>query len=127
MQPRRTSSATAGLALLTVLSACVAGSGVDPDDAAQRAAVGGALGAALGAGLGVTLAIDAGIGATVGAASGAAIGAAAGVLTAQPAVTYAPIAPPETAVIPNFYDGWAPGNHPPPAGTSAPPPLPKSG
>jgi hypothetical protein len=121
------SGAAVGLALVAGLSGCVAGSGVDPDDAAQRAAVGSVLGAALGAGLGVTFAIDAGIGATVGAASGAAIGAAAGVLAAQPAVTYAPVAVPETAVIPNFYDGWAPGNHPPPSGSMAPPPLPKSG
>ena len=127
MQLAGAGAAALGLALMTALTGCIAGSGVDPEDAAARAAVGSAVGAALGAGLGVTFAIDAGIGATMGAASGAAIGAAAGVLSAQPAVTYAPIAVPQTAVIPNFYDGWAPGNHPPPVGAGAPPPLPKSG
>jgi len=45
----------AAIGLATVLSGCVTGSGVDPDDAAGRAAVGSVVGATLGTGFGTAL------------------------------------------------------------------------
>ncbi len=117
----------AAIGLATVLSGCVAGSGVDPDDAAGRAAGGSVVGATLGTGFGAVLAITPAVGAPIGAAAGAAIGVAVGIATAQPAVTYDPITPPDATVIPGFYDNWAPGSHSPPVGSSSPPPLPRSG
>ena len=97
---------------------------VDPQDAAERALIGSVLGTALGTGLGAAFAINPAIGAVVGAESGAAIGAAVGVATAQPLPAYTPIAPPSTALIPDFYDTWAPGYRPPPVASQTPPPRP---
>jgi hypothetical protein len=97
---------------------------VDPDDAAERAVIGSVLGAALGTGLGASVALNPALGALIGVESGAGIGAAIGVMTAQPLPSYAPIAVPQQAVIPGFYDTWPPGYHPPPIGAQAPPPKP---
>ncbi len=95
---------------------------VDPQDAADRAAVGSVVGATLGAGLGATFAINPGLGAAVGAEAGAPIGAIVGAATAQPLPDYKPIAVPTAAVIPDFYDTWPPGYDRPPAGSDTPPP-----
>ncbi len=119
MRLARTGAMALGLAL--TLAAC-AGRPVDPGDAAERAAGGVLWGATAGAALGATFAINPTIGAAFGAASGAAIGAATGVAAAQPAITYAPIAPASAAVTPGFYDSWAPGTFAPPPGTMVPPP-----
>jgi hypothetical protein len=117
----------------SMLSACVAYgpapaafevARVDPEDAADRALVGSALGAALGTGLGASFAINPAIGAVIGVESGAAIGAAVGAMTAQPLPSYAPIAVPQEAVIPGFFDTWPPGYHLPPIATQTPPPKP---
>jgi hypothetical protein len=97
---------------------------VDPQDAAERALVGSVLGTALGTGIGAVFAINPAIGAVVGAESGAAIGAAVGAATAQPLPSYAPIAVPSAALIPDFYDTWAPGYRPPPVASQTPPPRP---
>ena len=107
--------------LAASLAAC-AGGGVDPEDAAQGMAQGGIWGTALGTALGASFAINPAIGATMGAATGAALGIASGVISAQRAVSYETITPPGEAVMPGFYDGWAPGSHPPPLGVMAPPP-----
>ena len=107
---------------LTVGLAACANNGVDPGDAVASAARGAVWGAALGTGIGATFAINPGIGATMGAAAGAFVGVASGIIWAQPAVTYEAIVPPTERVIPGFYDGWAPGSHPPPLGAMAPPP-----
>ncbi len=123
------------IGLAACLSGCVEGpygpepvaigmARVDPEDAADRALVGGVLGAALGTGLGASFALNPAIGAVVGIESGAAIGAAIGVMTAQPLPAYAPIAVPQEAVIPGFYDTWPPGSHPPPIASQTPPPRP---
>jgi len=114
------------------LSACVAPDGsaplelarVDPQDAADRALIGGVLGAALGTGLGASFAINPAIGSVVGVEAGAAIGAAIGVMTAQPLPAYKQIAVPQEAVIPGFYDTWPPGSHSPPIAAQPPPPKP---
>lgn len=95
---------------------------VDPQDAADRAAVGSVLGAALGTGLGATSAIGAGVGSIIGVESGAVIGAAIGAATAQPIPEYKPIPVPAAAVIPQFYDTWAPGYQMPAVASQAPPP-----
>jgi hypothetical protein len=95
---------------------------VDPQDAADRAAIGGVLGATLGAGLGATFAINPGLGAAVGAEAGGPIGAIVGAATAQPLPDYKPIAVATSAVIPDFYDTWPPGYDRPPVGASTPPP-----
>jgi hypothetical protein len=116
--------------LIGALSGCVAANApegirmarVDPQDAAERALVGGALGTALGTGLGASFAINPGIGVIIGAESGAALGAAIGAATAQPIPDYTPIAVPKSAVIPGFYDSWPPGYSPPPTAAQAPPP-----
>jgi hypothetical protein len=108
--------------MLVCLSACAEYPGPDPNDAAQRMVGGAVWGAALGSALGAAFAINPGIGAPMGAATGAALGTLAGLLSAQQAVYYAPIAPPTAAVIPGFYDAWAPGSHPPPLDAMAPPP-----
>jgi hypothetical protein len=102
----------------------IAVSRVDPVDAGERAIVGAALGTALGTGIGATFAINPAIGAVVGAESGATIGAAIGAATAQPLPDYAPIAIPTAAIIPDFYDTWPPGYHPPPVVSQTPPPHP---
>jgi hypothetical protein len=120
-------SGAGALGLALALSGCLAGSGVDPDDAAPRAAAGAVLGAGLGAGIGSVYAINPILGAGIGAEAGAALGMAAGVVTAQPAVGYAPIAVPQEAAMPGFYDGWAPGSYGTPAASAVPPPLPKAG
>jgi hypothetical protein len=97
---------------------------VDPQDAAERALIGSVLGSALGTGLGASFAINPAIGAVIGAESGAVIGAEIGVATAQPLPDYRPIAPPSAALIPDFYDTWAPGYRPPPVTSQTPPPRP---
>jgi hypothetical protein len=97
-------------ALAAMLSACAPGP-VDPEQAAERAVGGAALGTALGTGIGASFAINPAIGAVVGAETGATLGAAAGVITTAPIPAYQPIAVPTEAVIPNYYDGWAPGYH----------------
>ncbi|MGH7093588.1 MAG: hypothetical protein ACREFB_08655 [Stellaceae bacterium] len=120
MRLLRTGAVALGLSL--TLAAC-AGNMIDPHDAARRAAAGAVWGAALGTAVGATFAINPGIGAPIGAMTGATLGAASGLMTAQPAVTYAPIRTPSAAVVPGFYDSWAPGSHPPPVGVSTPPPA----
>ena len=95
---------------------------VDPQEAAERAAVGSVLGAALGAGLGATFAINPGLGAVVGTEVGAPLGAIAGAVTAQPLPDYQPIPPSAAAVIPWFYDTWPPGYEQPPIASETPPP-----
>jgi hypothetical protein len=124
---------TALIGLAAVLSGCVEiyfpspileVSRVDPVDAAERAIVGAALGTALGTGIGASFAINPAIGAVVGAESGATIGAAIGAVTAQPLPDYAPIAIPTAVLIPDFYDTWPPGYHPPPIASQTPPPRP---
>lgn len=110
------------VALPALLGACVNGRidpqqaswRVDPQQATERAAAGAVLGAALGTGLGATFAIDPGLGAVIGAESGGAVGAAIGVATSDPLPSYKPIPVPAEAVIPSFYDGWAPGFLAPP-------------
>ncbi len=124
--------AAMAIGFAAALSGCVAPYGptpagfqlarVDPEDAEDRAVIGGVLGGALGTSVGAMFAIDPGVGALFGAASGAALGTAVGAMTAQPIPDYAPIAVPREAVIPGFYDTWAPGNHPPPIGSQTPPP-----
>ena len=95
---------------------------VDPEDAAERALTGAIAGTALGTGLGTILSINPAIGAVVGAESGATLGAGIGLLTAQPIPDYTPVEIPTAAVIPGFYDTWAPGNRPPATGSQVPPP-----
>ena len=102
---------TIAVALAAMLPACAP---VDPDDAAQRAVVGGALGATLGAGIGATFAINPLVGAAYGAKGGAELGAAVGVATATETPTYEPIVLPAEAAVPGFYDNWPPGYHRPP-------------
>lgn len=97
---------------------------VDPEDAAERAAIGALVGAALGTGLGATFAINPAIGAVVGIEAGSAIGAGIGAITAQPLPSYAPVVVPAEAMIPGFYDAWPPGDHPPPIPAATPPPPP---
>ena len=116
--------AVAGIVSVVIaaaLSGCVS---VEPDDAAERALAGAALGSAFGAGFGATLAIDPVLGAIIGAESGAVVGAAIGAATAQPSPDYQPITPPSEAVIPHFYETWAPGNYVPSVAARVPPPPP---
>ena len=125
---------TALIGLIAALSGCaevygpapleIGLSRVDRVEVGERAVVGAALGTALGTGIGASFAINPAIGAVVGAESGAAIGAAIGAVTAQPLPEYAPIAIPTAAVIPEFYDTWPPGYHPPPVASQTPPPHP---
>jgi hypothetical protein len=98
---------------------------IDAQEAAERAVEGAAVGAALGAGLGATIGINPGLGALVGTEIGAPLGAAIGVATAHPLPDYKPIAVPASAVIPQYYDRWPPGYHPPPLGSWTPPPPPE--
>jgi hypothetical protein len=109
------------LGLAASLAGC-AGGGVDPEDAARGMALGGVWGSALGTAVGVSFAINPAIGAAMGAATGAGLGVASGLMSAQRAVSYETITPPSEAVMPGFYDGWAPGSHPPSLGVMAPPP-----
>jgi hypothetical protein len=95
---------------------------IDPEDAAERAAIGAVVGATLGTGLGATFAITPAVGAIVGVEAGAGIGATIGVLTAQPLPSYGTVAKPNSP--PEFYDTWPPGYHPPPIAAGAPPPPP---
>src|SRR5437763_726769 len=88
---RKTGSA---VAVIAMVSACVPS---DVQDPYERAVIGAALGAGLGGGLGAAFAINPGIGVAVGAETGAALGAVAGVITAEPAPSYAPIPPADTA------------------------------
>jgi uncharacterized membrane protein len=97
---------------------------VDPEDAAERSLTGAVAGAVLGTGIGAISSINPAIGSVVGAEAGATVGAGIGYLTAQPIPDYAPIAVPESAVIPGFYDTWPPGNRAPTVGTQVPPPRP---
>ncbi len=119
---RRARTGALALGVVVSLAACTGAPGPDPNDAMQKMAAGAVWGAGLGAGLGAAFAINPGIGAPMGAATGAAVGVLAGLLSAQQAVYYEPITPPTAAVIPGFYDSWAPGSHPPPLGAVAPPP-----
>jgi hypothetical protein len=120
------------IALAAAVSGCVAAYGpapielsrVDPQDAAERALIGSVLGTALGTGIGAAFAINPAIGAVVGAESGATLGAVVGAATAQPLPDYAPIAVPQAAMIPDFYDTWSPGYRPPPVASQTPPPPP---
>ena len=93
---------------------------VDPEDAADRAAVGAVAGAALGTRIGAVVAISPAVGAIVGVEAGALIGATIGVMTAQPLPSYGAVVAPEGP--PGFYDTWPPGDHPPPITAGAPPP-----
>ena len=97
---------------------------VDPQDAAERALIGGVLGTALGTGLGAVVSINPAIGAAVGAEAGAGLGAVIGAATAQPLPDYAPITVPTAAVIPGFYDTWPPGFNQPAVDAQTPPPRP---
>lgn len=116
------------------LSGCVPVSGpgpspagvarVDPEDAAERALLGGLIGATLGTGLGAIFAINPAIGAVIGVETGAAVGAAIGVATAQPLPSYRPVTVPVAAIIPGFYDSWPPGYRAPPLASQTPPPPP---
>jgi hypothetical protein len=95
---------------------------VDPEEAAERALIGGLLGGVLGASLGATASANAAFGALVGGSAGAALGSAVGVATTRPLPSYTPIAVPTAPVIPGFYDTWPPGYGAPPAGAQVPPP-----
>jgi uncharacterized membrane protein len=127
---RLTLVGAAAVGLAAVLCGCAdSGTGplvsrVDPQEASERAIVGGVAGAVLGTGLGTIGSINPAIGAVVGVEIGAGIGAAIGVATAQPVPDYDPIAVPATAPIPRFYDTWPPGYHQPPAISQTPPPHP---
>ncbi len=99
---------------------------VDPEQAAERALIGGVVGGMLGAGVGaIAASFNPAFGAAVGAPAGAAIGGAIGVATTPPLPGYTPIAVPMAPVIPAFYDTWPPGYRSPPAGTQVPPPPPE--
>jgi len=119
---RRARVGALALGMLVSLTACADFPGPDPNDAVHKMAAGAVWGAALGSALGAAFAINPGIGAPMGAATGATVGVFAGLMSAQQAVYYAPITPPTAAVIPRFYDSWAPGSHPPPLDAMAPPP-----
>lgn len=119
---RRARVGALALGMVACLSACAEFPGPDPDDAMHKMAAGAVWGTAMGASLGAAFAINPGIGASMGAATGATLGTLAGLLSAQQAIYYAPITPPTAAVIPGFYDAWAPGSHPPPLNAMAPPP-----
>ena len=95
---------------------------VDTEQAAERTVEGAAIGAALGASLGAIVAINPAAGALIGTEIGAPLGAAVGYATTPPIPDYKPIVVPASAVIPEFYDRWPPGYHPPPLGSSLPPP-----
>jgi hypothetical protein len=122
------------LGLAAGLSACAPGypgggpgpitlARVDPQDAAERAVVGGVLGSTLGAGLGASFAINPGIGALAGVEVGAPLGAAVGAATAQPLPDYHPIpVAAAAAATPGFYDTWPPGYERPPIASETPPP-----
>jgi hypothetical protein len=99
---------------------------VDPEEAAERAVLGGVVGGLLGAGVGAAAAsFNPPFGAVVGGAAGAAVGGAIGVATTPPLPGYAPISAATDPVIPRFYDTWPPGYRSPPAGTQVPPPPPE--
>ena len=123
---------TGMVALGVVLCGCTGPDGaypyasprVDMEQAAERTIAGAAIGAALGASVGAMVAINPGVGALIGTEVGAPIGAAVAYATTPPLPDYKPIVVPASAVIPGFYDRWPPGQHPPPVGTSVPPPPP---
>ncbi|MGE3783027.1 MAG: hypothetical protein AB7H71_09825 [Alphaproteobacteria bacterium] len=99
---------------------------VDPEQAAERALVGGVVGGLLGAGVGAAAAsFNPPFGAWVGGAAGVALGTAIGVATTPPLPDYTPVAVPASPEIPRFYDTWPPGYRSPPAGTRVPPPPPE--
>ncbi len=120
------------IGMAAALSACVAPDGssafsmarVDPDEAAERALIGSIAGTAAGVGIGTALSINPAIGAVVGAEAGATIGAAAGIMTAQPIPAYTDVPVSMVPAVPDFYDTWPPGAHPPAIGTRLPPPRP---
>jgi hypothetical protein len=97
---------------------------VDPEEAAERAFVGGMVGGMLGAGFAATASANPAFGAIIGGPAGAAIGAAVGIATTRPLPSYTPIAVPAAPVIPAFYDTWPPGYAAPPAGAQVSPPPP---
>jgi hypothetical protein len=95
---------------------------VDPEEAAERAFVGGMVGGMLGAGFAATASANPAFGAIIGGPAGAAIGTVVGVATTPPLPSYTPIAVPAAPVIPGFYDTWPPGYSAPPARAQVPPP-----
>jgi hypothetical protein len=99
---------------------------VDPEQAAERALVGGVVGGLLGAGVGaIAAAGNPAFGAVIGGPAGTVIGSAIGIATTPPLPDYTPVAVPAAPVIPGFYDTWPPGYRSPPAGTRVPPPPPE--
>lgn len=97
---------------------------VDPEEASERAFVGGMVGGMLGAGVAATTFANPALGAIIGGPAGAAIGAAVGIATTRPLPSYAPIAVPAAPVIPEFYDTWPPRYSTPPVGAQVAPPPP---
>ena len=97
---------------------------VDPEEAAERAFIGGMVGGMLGAGVAATASANPAFGAIIGGPAGAAIGAVVGIATTRPLPSYTPIAVPAAPVIPGFYDTWPPGYSAPPAAAQVPPPPP---
>src|SRR4051812_17042649 len=95
---------------------------VDPEEAAERAVIGGLVGGVLGVALGTTGSANPAFGALVGGSAGAALGTAIGIATTRPLPSYTPIAVPGAPVIPGFYDTWPPGYPAPPNGLQVPPP-----
>jgi len=95
---------------------------VDPEEAAERALIGGLVGGVLGVGIGATASANPAFGALVGGSAGAALGSAIGIATTRPLPSYTPIAVPAAPVIPGFYDTWPPGYAAPPNGLQVPPP-----
>ena len=95
---------------------------VDPDEAAERAVIGGLVGGVLGVALGTAGSANPAFGALVGGSAGAAVGTAIGIATTRPLPSYTPIAVPAAPVIPGFYDTWPPGYAAPPNGLQVPPP-----
>ena len=95
---------------------------VDPDEAAERAVIGGVVGGVLGVALGTAGSANPAFGALVGGSAGAAVGTAIGIATTRPLPSYTPIAVPAAPVIPGFYDTWPPGYAAPTNGLQVPPP-----
>src|SRR3954468_5412504 len=95
---------------------------VDPEEAAERALIGGLVGGVLGVGIGASASVNPAFGALVGGSAGAALGSAIGIATTRPLPSYPPIAVPAAPVIPGFYDTWPPGYAAPPNGLQVPPP-----
>jgi len=67
---------------------------VDPEEAAERALIGGLVGGVLGVALGTGGSANPAFGALVGGSAGAALGTAIGIATTRPLPSYTPIAVP---------------------------------